>query len=205
MTSRWKTNSLVHTLAILALILASPAVADDGGAATIEELIEQCKGKTSLAELLPMVHPDDQPLMGFVVVMMGSFAPMMAMPNEISGDNEDEANALAEKLTAEYEALEKKHGLQEPPEDAPSGETPEGMAMRARYTFDGVDIAAFITDVEEWLMSSIGEEVLGGGLTPDFALVEELQVEGDSATARVDGKPIEFIRYDDRWYLRISM
>ena len=47
MTIRGKANPLVHTLAVLALVLVGPVAADDGGAATIEELIEQCKGKNS--------------------------------------------------------------------------------------------------------------------------------------------------------------
>lgn len=202
MTNRGKAHTLVCALAILALIVASPAVAGDGGGATIEELIDNCKGKASLAELLPMVHPDDRPMMGFAMSMMGAMAPMMAMQDDASAEEQE---AMAEKLMAEYEALEAKHGLKEIPEDAPTGETPEGMAMRARYAFDGVDIAAFVSDVEGWLAESVGDEALGGGLTPDFEQIENLQIDGDGATATVEGKPIRFSRDGELWYLRIDM
>jgi len=202
MTSRGRTNPLVYVLAVLALILAGPAVADDGGAATIEELVEYCTGKTSLADLLPMVHPDDQPTMGFGIVMMGLFAPIMAMQDDVSPEEQE---AAVDKITAEFEALQKKHGLHELSEDAPAGDTPEGLAMRARYTFDGVDIAAFMSDAEEWLMSVIKTEALGDSLVPDFTQFDDLQVDGDSATATLGGMPVEFIRDGGRWYLRLEL
>lgn len=205
MRSLGRVNRLVHALAVLGLIFAGPAIAGDGGAATIDELIEQCSGVTSFAELLPMVHPDDQPMLGMAVQMMTAFAPMMAMPSEMNSENEAEANALVEKMSAEAEALEAKYGLKVPPEDAPSGETPEGMAMRARYTFDGVDLAAYITAAEEWLASSVGEETLKGGPVPDFSQVENIEIDGDLATATVEGRPVEFIRDEGRWYLRVQM
>ena len=62
MTSRLKANPLVHTFVALALIFAGPTIAGEGGGATIEELIENCKGKTSLADLLPMVLRQRLPL-----------------------------------------------------------------------------------------------------------------------------------------------
>ena len=204
MRNRLKANPLVHALAALALIFAGPVIAGEGGAATIEELVEMFKGVDSFADLLPMVHPDDQPMLGSMIEMMLAFAPMSALPDEINSENEAETTALAEKLVAEVEALEAKHGLKEPPEDAPAGDTPEGMAMRTRYTFEDVDLAAFITDAEEWLMNTLGEEG-AGEMMPDFSQIEDLQVDGDKASATLGGAPMEFARIDGRWYVKIEM
>lgn len=202
MTHQGKKHSLLYALVGLALMLTSTANAGDGGAATIEELVEYCKGVSSLSELVPMIHPDDQPGFGFGIVLVGSFAPMMAMPEDASAEEQE---AIGNKLAAEFEALEDKHGLRTPPEDLPSAETPEGMAMRARYMFEGVDIAAFVADVEQWIGGVSGESLTD--TMPDFAEIEigSLQIDGDTATAVMGGSPTEFIREDGRWYLRFEM
>jgi hypothetical protein len=194
----------VVSLATLALVLAGPLAAEDG-AASVEELVEKCKGIEDMASLVPLVHPDDRPMLGFGMLMMGTMAPMMALPDVISGDNEAEAGARADELIAEFEALESKHGLRQPPDDLPSAETAEGMTERARYIFEGVDVAAFVGDVEAWLEASLGEEAMQGGFKRDFDAIENLRVEGDSATATVDGEPIEFERVDGRWYVRVDL
>jgi len=54
-------------------------------------------------------------------------------------------------------------------------------------------------------MSSLPEEAMGGGLLPDFTQIENLEVDGDHATATIEGKPIEFTRKEGRWYLLVEM
>ena len=200
---RGKTHLFMCAFGVLALLLSGPANAGESGAATIEELVEYCKEMTSLSDLVPMIHPDDQATFGMGISLMGAFAPMMAIPDDATFEEQE---ALGNKLGAEFEALEAKHGLREPPEDMPGADSPEGMAMRARYMFEGVDVAAFVADMEEWLKEVAGDAMSGGGM-PDLSELsaDSFQVDGDVATGEMDGKPVELIRSDGRWYLKIDM
>ena len=68
-----------------------------------------------------------------------------------------------------------------------------------------VDHAAFVGDVVK-LLGTLGDEKssnatnqfkkLGGELT-------DLKVDGETATGKIDGKPIGFKRIDGRWYISV--
>jgi hypothetical protein len=199
---RGKTYLFLLGFVALALTLTGTATADEGGAATIEELVEYCKGMTSLSDMVPMIHPDHQATFGMGISMMGAFAPLMAMPDDATAEEQE---ALGNKLSAEFEALEAKHGLREPPDDMPGADSPEGMAMRARYMFEGVDVAAYVADVEEWL-GEVAGDAMGGGM-PDLSefSADSFEVDGDTATGEMGGKPVELIRDNGRWFLKIDM
>lgn len=197
-----KVRRYLYAFVVLALVLTGSANAGESGAATIEELVEYCKGMTTLSDLVPMIHPDHQATFGMGISLMGAFAPMMAIPDDATAEEQE---ALGNKLSAEYEALEAKHGLREPPEDMPGADSPEGMAMRARYIFEGVDVAAYVADVEKWLGEVAGDAMAGG--VPDLSelTADSFQVDGDMATGEMDGKPVELIRDEGRWYLKVDM
>jgi hypothetical protein len=141
-----------------------------------------------------LVSPDAHAQMGFVMVMGARMGIAMKAQME-KGDG-----AAAEK---ELDALLKKHGVKEWPQDAPPVDPKDQQAVRAvaRQMFDGVEVIALVEDLQA-LMGRLGFE---GGSMKIKKIAEgdltDLKINGDHATATVGGKPGAFVKVNGRWYM----
>ena len=134
-------------------------------------------------------------LYGFGMVMAGSFAPMTYMNDE----------AKAEAATKEWDAVLAKHKIDMKPDDAPPSQNPNEIKMRARALFKNTDLKAFVTDAAAFVKKHSGKQDKGEA-TPDLTgALTDVKVDGDNATAKIDGKEQKFSKVDGRWYIRLEM
>lgn len=140
--------------------------------------------------------PDDRAMMGFTMVQGANIA--ISMKAAMQGGD---ANAAQREL----DAVLKKHGVKELPKGAPpvtSGDK-DAVASAARQMFDGVDVVALMDDLIS-LMDKLGFEGGGWNFTQTGnvdAELANLKIEGNRATATLDGKPGTFVKVNGRWYI----
>ncbi len=99
--------------------------------------------------------------------------------------------ALAER----YDAVAKKHGLPGLKDDDDADVDPAAL-------FAKIDAVEVVGDFGA-LLDGIGEatgEPASGPPVPEGKL-EELKIEGDRATAKLDGEAVTFVKLDDRWFI----
>ncbi len=140
--------------------------------------------------------------------MMEGMAGMADGAAEVTAEAKQKADAEAEKMKGElakladsYNTVMKKYGLpQLPKEGEPEPAEPSKEEMDK--VFANIDHGAFITDVMALLDSMPGEKQDPESPFPmkDGAL-ENLKIEGDSATGTVGGETLRFAKVDGRWYL----
>lgn len=187
--------TLFAALAVLAV--SGPALAADG-AESVEALMKQMDAAAAsgnASQVLALIHPDDRPLYGFGMVMIGSFTPLGFMSDE----------KKAEAVGAEWETLLAKHHIDMTPDGGPPAEDPAEMKMRARALFKKVDLPAFVNDAAGFLKKYRKADDTGPMIPAPTGTAEGLKVDGDSATATVEGKPQKFSRVDGRWYIHLEM
>ena len=114
-----------------------------------------------------------------------------------------EAAAKITKTKTAFSALLKKHGLPDLMDEKATLPQDKGAAgaMLAK-----VDQAALATDLFAF-MDQIGDKKEGAA--PDKgpmsipSAVTDYKITGDTATAKADGKPMDFVKIDGRWYLKM--
>jgi len=186
---RWLAMSLV----LLPLTLApAPLVGGEEGAASPQELVQalrQAAAAKSISQMVPLIHPDDRPMMAFGMLMGAGFAAAFS-------DN-------AAAATADLEALQKKFGLEGTVN--PSGPPPESqeeMAAAARKAFAGVDLVGLIRALIAFMDKHMKDADTPS--VPKVPELESLKVEGDTATAVAGGEEAKFAKHGGRWYLRME-
>ena len=105
-----------------------------------------------------------------------------------------------EKAKTELSAILKRHGLPDLlDEKAKLPEADKAALLK------NVDEPALAADLLQF-MSSIGEskdkDSSDTGPIPNLDDVKDYQIRGNKATAKADGETIEFVKIDDRWFLR---
>lgn len=215
------------TAAALLVTSVAPAFAKPPGAESPEALVERMKRAAeneNMAEMMACLSPEGRSemaqMMYLMSTMMVGFAMMgaematdmgsamaegmsEAMGEEVSAEQQAEMAAAKQEALAEvgqlleaYNAMVSKYGL--PPLE--EGEEPPDEDVDE--VFRDIDHAAFVADVIGFLESMPGEDKPPTETPTPFAagVMTDLAIDGDAATAKVDGQEVKFIRIDDRWY-----
>jgi hypothetical protein len=214
--------------AALAVVLLAPPAGAAGppGAATPQELVERMK-RAAEAEDLPGIAECLTPKsrgelakgIYLVTTMVVAFSQMgvemgAGMAEAMGGEEAsaeqraelEKARAEAAALRDRYNALVGRHGLPTMPADGaepvePSDAELEAAFARLEHGTFLADAAAFLESLPD---SGDGEEEgapspvkIGEGVLADLA------IDGDRATAKLDGEAVEFVRIDGRWYFEL--
>jgi hypothetical protein len=218
--------------ALAVALLGLPAVAaEPPGAASPQELVERMK-KAAEAEDLPgmaqCLTPKSRGELAkgiyLVTTMVVAFSQMgvemgAGMAEAMGGEDasaEDKARQQAElekargeaaALRDRYNALVGKHGLPTMPAEGEEQAEPSDAELEA--AFAKLEHGSFLADAAVFLESlpdsEEGEEE-GGAPSPvkiGEGVLAGLAIDGDRATASLDGEPVEFVRIDDRWYFEL--
>lgn len=134
------------------------------------------------------------------------------MGEELTDEQKAEMEAQKEQALAEvakmqdaYNEMVAKYGL---PQLSEEEELPDA---ELEDILGNIDQAAFMKDVMDFLESMPGQEeessAADEGAPWDFgdAVLTDLVVEGDTATGKVDGQDVQFVRIDGRWYFDAEM
>lgn len=213
----------------LLFAVSMPVRAEAPGAESPQALVERMKRAAEnedLGEMMACLAPEGRVQMVSMMYMMatmmvgfsmmsvemgtemgGAMAEGMAegMGGELTDEQKAEMEAQKEKAKAEanklrdsYNAMVSKYGLPELSEDT---EMPD---EDLEGTFREIDQAAFLQDVMAFLESMPGDEDSAdeGGSPWDVGegTLTDLVIEGDTASGKVDGEDVTFVRIDDRWY-----
>lgn len=184
--------------------------------------------KEDMAELMACISPEGRAEMAQMMYLMGTmFVGFSMMGAEMAGEMgtamaEGVAESAGEELTAEekaemeaaqeegraeldamverYNEMVAEYGL---PALSESEEPPE---EEIDAIFADIDHVAFIEDMMAFLDSMPGEEEspASEGMPSPFGegevVMTDLAIDGDTATATIDGEEAKFVRVDGRWY-----
>lgn len=209
----------------LLFAISMPVGAEAPGAESPEALVERMRRaaeKEDFGEMMACLAPEGRvqmvSMMYLMATMMVGFSMMSvemgtemgaAMVEGMGGElteeqkaemeaQKEKAQAEANKLRDSYNAVVSKYGLPELSEDT---ELPD---EDLEGTFGEIDQAAFLQDLMAFLESMPGDEASAdeGGSPWDVGkgTLTDLVIEGDSATGKIDGEDVTFVRIDDRWY-----
>lgn len=219
--------------ALAVALLGLPALAaEPPGAASPQELVERMK-KAAEAEDLPgmaqCLTPKSRGELSkgiyLVTTMVVAFSQMgvemgAGMAEALGGEDasaEDKARQQAEldkargeaaALRDRYNALMAKHGMPTMPvgdeeQAEPSDAELEAAFAKLEHGTFLADAAAFIESLPD---AEDGAEEDGGAPSPvkiGEGVLAGLAIDGDRATASLDGEPVEFVRIDGRWYFEL--
>lgn len=187
------------------LVTTLPLVATERGGATPEEVFDRFVAATAdkdWEEMAACVSPEALVEMNSSMVMMGgmivAFAAMgEGMSEEMGDEGQAEATAVdVAELQTQFEELLAKHGIDEATMDALEAESEEAEMPEAFRSPE------FFADIMGFIDSVPGDD--SGGPTPPEGGLENLVIDGDTATATVDGNEGGFVRVDGRWYVDTS-
>lgn len=221
--------SLVLSLCLFAQPLLAAAKIESG-AASPQALIarmEASYAQGDIVETVACLHPDERAQMalgltlgaGMMVAFLGmggELATGMAegMAEGLGGEelgekdkkeleaSKKELAKKAEGMQSKYDALLKKHGLDEKMKgDGPSfGDDPSAAAK----ALEGVDTLALVGDLFG-LIKELGEDdrlSKGGPLAASGGKLTGLKVTGDRGTVQAGDETLELARHEGRWYFR---
>lgn len=217
MTSR----GAVAVLSASALLVPGSALGEETcGAETPEAVytsVVEAAEKEDVGAMFACLAPDERAEMTMMMVVMSGF--MVGMAGMAAEMGEETAEALAEDgslqkaeaeaelaaMTERWEEILERHGLAELM-DA-SGDFDETVAAESGSSAEalaGVDQAALVNDLVAFL-SEFGDEGSGashtGPMGAPIGELEDLAIDGDSATGRVGDEEVRFLRVDGRWYV----
>ncbi|HVF61240.1 MAG TPA: hypothetical protein VNJ70_15640 [Thermoanaerobaculia bacterium] len=125
---------------------------------------------------------------------------------------EDEGAAVQKKL----EAVLAKHGITELMEQTPDPEPGSDPTQNAEKLLAGVDQVALISDITALMKENFKDaEKAEGSPTPpipNYTMafgevkqgdLEDLKVKGDTASVKVGGEEVQFVKVDGRWYVKL--
>lgn len=218
-------TAYVMAVALFA-IPAAPGFAEPPGAESPEALVERATRAaqaSDMGELLACVSPEGRSemakMMYLMATMMVGFAMMGAemgsemgaamaesMGEEVTAEQRAEMEAAKQEALAEvgallssYNAMVARHGLPQLEDfDEPPDEDVDDF-------FRDIDSITFIADVTAFLESVSDDETTGvagedASLDTVAGVMSDLVIEGDTATATVDGSEVKFVRIEGRWY-----
>ena len=219
--------SLVVLLALLAITL--PACGDSGSTAgsgtggtttaakpggdSPEDVIAKAKAfaeSEEFAGIVNLIAPDERPLLSAGMIMLSQMAPMMM--GAMGGLGGEEAQGeMKEKMKPFEDAMKsvmEKHGADklDLSQAMASVQSPEAATKWINGELPDLDHGAFVGDMFGAL-KKLGEEAsekAGGNFKELAGEMKDLKIDGDKATATINGKPGEFVKVDGRWYLSIK-
>lgn len=200
-----QTNTRLACLAV-ALLLCVPLAASEPGGASPEEVYDRfaaAAADKNWEEMASCVSPEALVEMNASMVAMGGMIVAFAAMGEDMGEEMAEGMEAEpaepevdpEELQAQFEAVLAKHGIDEGSMEAleAAGETEMPEAFGS---------PAFFGDLMGFIDSLPGDDE--GGFGPPPGELENLVIDGDRATATVDGNEGGFVRIDGRWYVDMS-
>ena len=216
--NRRRTSTAVGLVVLLAAALAAPIPGRAGGAPlgaeTPEKLVERMRRsaeKKDFGELASCLAPEPRKelaqmiwlgatMMIGMATTMGSMAE--GMGEALAGEaKEGEAKGAGPKvdpklaaLAKRYDDVAKKHGL--------PGLKDEDSSADPAALFAKVDAVEMVADFGA-LLDGIGEATGEAAPAPPVPAgkLEGLKIEGDRATATLDGEPITFLKIEGRWFI----
>ena len=199
------------------------------GAETPELLVARMKAgaaKEDFGEIAACLTPKNRAEMAMAMymgaTMMVAFSQMgaemggamaegmagMAGAGEPSADDKQKAAEVKAKakqeiagLQAKYDALVAKYGLPAMPKEG-EPEKPQPTQEEVEKIFANLDQGAFLNDALAVMKAMPGEDKSDASpvKVPEGGL-ENLKIEGDTATGTVGGDAFTFARIDGRWYV----
>ena len=163
-----------------------PVVAPTEGAASVDGVIKQMQtaalaGKG--AQVLSVIYPTERAAFGQGVAVALAFLPMASMDNE----------KAAQQVQKELDAFFDKHQLKPP------------FARDPQDLFQGVDLAAFVSDAMVFLKSHAKKGDKPSDVLPvPSGRPENVQIAGDNGVATLSGKEIKFTKIGARWFIRLE-
>ena len=213
-----RTSTAVGLVILLAAARAAPTPGRAGGAPlgaeTPEKLVERMRRsaeKKDFGELASCLAPEPRKelaqmiwlgatMMIGMATTMGSMAE--GMGEALAGEaKEGEAKVAGPKvdpklaaLAKRYDDVAKKHGL--------PGLKDEDSSADPAALFAKVDAVEMVADFGA-LLDGIGEATGEAAPAPPVPAgkLEGLKIEGDRATASLDGEPITFVKIEGRWFI----
>jgi hypothetical protein len=133
-------------------------------------------------QLLAVVYPTDRTTYAQAVTMVMAFMPM-----EYMGKPEGEA------LQKELDAFFDKHKLKPP------------FAREADDLFKGIDLKQYLTDAMVFLKAHAKKGADPTEVVPvPPGKPTDVKMNGDSATATLSGKEVNFSKISNRWFIRLQ-
>lgn len=223
--------ALLPAAAQAAVAKSSVPLGADSPEALVKRL-KTAAEKEDFAELAACMAPSDRAMMTMMMVlaasMMTAFSQMgsemasgmaEAFQDEESMTAEEKAKAAAEKKKMEeqsaavvkkLEAVLTKHGVTELMENTPDPEPGSDPAKNAEKLMANVDQVALITDLMAIMKDTFKDAEKGEGEGDGSPMgkipkgdLKDLKVTGDTATGKIDGEDVHFVKVDGRWYLKM--
>lgn len=213
-----RTSTAVCLVVVLLSALAAPIPGRAAGAAlgaeTPEKLVERMRRSAEtkdFRELASCLAPEPRKELAQMIwlgatMMIGMATTMGSMAEgmgEALAGAEGEAKAGADKpktdpkleaLAKRYDDVAKKHGL--------PGLKDEDSSADPAEMFAKIDAVEVVGDFGA-LLDGIGEATGEAPPAPPVPAgkLEGLKIEGDKASASLDGEPITFVKIDGRWFI----
>lgn len=218
---------ILGTAGALLLATTAPTLAEAPGAESPEALVERARHaleNENMGEFMACLSPDARTEMAQMIYLMGTMVVGFSMMgaematemgsamaegmNEEQTDEEKaemeagqkEAMAEVNALVERYDELVVGYGL--PPLN--EGEEPPEEELDAMFA--SIDHGAFVQDMTAFVDSLPNDEESPGPKGPPPVLgsgegtLTDLAIDGDAATAKIDGQDAELVRIDGRWY-----
>ncbi len=182
-----KTQRLM-ILALSGLILFGATGCGDSAASSPEEVYAKAKAineNKTWGGMIDIIAPADRENMVFGMLFGAGF---LTMANE--------------EAKTEYEALTKKHGLDKLEEEGKDVKLSDKAAVEAfaKKMLAGKDLRAIMQDIGDF-MAKYSDDF---GKEDEFKEMKDLKIDGNTATAMVDGKERKFKQVDGAWYMGVG-
>ena len=163
-----------------------PAISATEGAESVEAVIKQMQSAAAAgkgAQVMSVIYPTERGDYAQGVAVALAFLPMASMDNEKAAD----------AITKELDAFFAKHNVKPPFNKEPS------------ELFKGVDVNAFVSDSFAFIKSHAKKGDNPSDMLPvPSGKPENVKVTGDTATASLGGKEINFSKISGRWFIRLK-
>lgn len=163
-----------------------PAIAAGDGAASVDAVVKQMQtgalsGKG--AQVMSVIYPTERGDYAQGVTMALAFLPMASMDDQKASD----------ALTKELDAFFAKHKVQPP------------FARDPAELFKGVDVNAFVSDAFAFIKAHAKKGDNPAEMLPvPQGKPENVKVNGDDATATLNGKDVNFSKISGKWFIRLK-
>ena len=195
------------TFALLAILATGPSQsADVPGGDSPEAVFENMRtaaGDNDYLAMADCISPEGRAEISTMMFLAASMtAAFSQMGGEMAADMAEATGSSApppepeEDLNAKLQALLARHGLDQATLEA-AGPGSEGRPKELESPEFFADIMTFLDELPDEGDGSGSE----GGFTIPQGDLENLEIDGDRASAQVGDEPMQFVRLDGRWYL----
>jgi len=163
-----------------------PTVGAGDGAESVDAVVKQMQTAAAAGkggQVLSVIYPTERGEYGQGVAMALAFLPMASM------DDQKAADAMTKELDAFFD----KHKIK-----PPFTKDPDEL-------FKGVDLNAFVSDAFAFIKTHAKKGDKPGDMLPvPQGKPENIKITGDSATATLNGKDVNFSKISGRWFIHLK-